>query len=142
MHRPDIQRLCIELAAECLRVGAAAGAALDPADAEAMVMGMTKTNPEMGSSMLYDRMAKRTMEHDALTGAVVRVGAELGVPTPFNAAILALLCRGERRPHLIARPSGAGYSIELAWVSSKVSRSGILGITANTMNATTSTGIA
>ena len=91
MHRPDIQRLSIELAAECLRVGAAAGAAVDPSDAEAMVMGMTATNPEMGSSMLYDRMAKRTMEHDALTGAVVRMGAELGVPTPCNAAILALL---------------------------------------------------
>jgi 2-dehydropantoate 2-reductase len=91
MHRPDIQRLCVELATECLRVGAAAGATLDPADADAMVMAMTKTNPAMGSSMLYDRMAKRTMEHDALTGAVVRMGAELGVPTPCNAAILALL---------------------------------------------------
>ena len=56
-----------------------------------MVLGMTATKPEMGSSMLYDRLAKRSMEHDALTGAVVRAGAELGVPTPFNAAILALL---------------------------------------------------
>ncbi|CAB4766132.1 MAG: 2-dehydropantoate 2-reductase [Actinobacteria bacterium] len=91
MHRPDIQRLCIELATECLRVGVAAGARVDPAEAEAMVLGMTTTNPEMGSSMLYDRLAKRHMEHDSLTGAVVRVGAELGVPTPFNAAILALL---------------------------------------------------
>ena len=91
MHRPDIQRLSIELAAECLRVGAAAGAAVDPTEAEAMVLAMTATNPEMGSSMLYDRLAKRTMEHDSLTGAVVRVGAELGVPTPYNEAILALL---------------------------------------------------
>jgi len=91
MHRPGIQRLAIGLAQECLRVGAAAGAVLDPADAEAMVLGMTRTNPQMGSSMLYDRLAKRAMEHEALTGAVVRVGAELGVATPLNSAILALL---------------------------------------------------
>jgi 2-dehydropantoate 2-reductase len=91
IRRPDVQQLAIGLAEECLRVGAAAGAALDPADAVAMVTGMTGTNPNMGSSMLYDRLAKRTMEHDALTGAVVRHGARLGVPTPLNAAILALL---------------------------------------------------
>ena len=91
MHRADIQRLAIGLAEECLRVGRAAGAAVDPADAASMVLGMTRTNPQMGSSMLYDRLAGRDLEHDALTGAVVRVGSELGVPTPLNTAVLALL---------------------------------------------------
>lgn len=91
IRRPDVLQLAIGLAEECLRVGAAVGAKVDPADATAMVTGMTGTNPQMGSSMLYDRLAKRTMEHDALTGAVVRHGERLGVPTPLNAAILALL---------------------------------------------------
>jgi 2-dehydropantoate 2-reductase len=91
MHRPDIQRLAIGLGAECFRVGAAAGAAVDPAEAEEIVHNMTSTNPQMGSSMLYDRLAGRAMEHDALSGAVVRLGAQLGVPTPLNEAILALL---------------------------------------------------
>lgn len=92
MHRPDVQRLAIGLAEECLRVGVAAGAAVDPAEAVAMVLAMTRTNPQMGSSMLYDRLAGRAMEHESLTGAVVRAGAALGVPTPLNGAMLALLC--------------------------------------------------
>jgi 2-dehydropantoate 2-reductase len=91
MRRADIQQLTIGLAAECLRVGAAAGARVDPAEAEAMVLGMAQANPEMGSSMLYDRLAERHLEHDALTGAVVRFGAELGVPTPLNSVIYTLL---------------------------------------------------
>lgn len=91
IRRPDIQRLAIGLAEECLRVAAAVGAAVDPAEAEPMILGMSGTNPEMGSSMLYDRLAGRPMEHEALAGAVVHHGARLGVPTPLNAAILALL---------------------------------------------------
>ena len=91
MRRPDIQAFAAGLAEECLRVGAAHGAALDPADAAAMMAGIATTNPEMGSSMLYDRLAGRPMEHDALTGAVVRGGAAAGIHTPLNAAVLALL---------------------------------------------------
>jgi 2-dehydropantoate 2-reductase len=91
MRRADIQAFATGLAEECLRVGAAHGAALDPAHAAAMVAGVATTNPEMGSSMLYDRLAGRPMEHDALTGAVVRGGAATGIPTPLNAAVLALL---------------------------------------------------
>lgn len=91
MRRADIQQLATGLAAECLRVAAAHGAALDPADAAAMMAGVATTNPEMGSSMLYDRLAGRPMEHDALTGAVVRGGAAAHIPTPLNDAVLALL---------------------------------------------------
>ena len=91
MRRADIQALAIGLARECLAVGAAAGARLDPSAADAMILAMASTNPMMGSSMLYDRLAKRPMEHDALTGAVVRGGARHGIDTPLNAAMLALL---------------------------------------------------
>ena len=56
-----------------------------------MVEGTAQYGPETGSSMLYDRMAGRPMEHQFLTGEVVRRGAALGIPTPLNAGILALL---------------------------------------------------
>ncbi len=91
MRRPDVQAFATGLAEECLRVAAALGAALDPAHAGAMMAGVATANPEMGTSMLYDRLAGRPMEHDALTGAVVRGGAATGVATPLNAAVLALL---------------------------------------------------
>ena len=88
LKRPE---LAIELATECLRVGAAAGAHLDPAMARPMVESMRAVNPRMGSSMLYDQLASRPTEYEALTGAVVRFGRQYSVPTPMNDAIYALL---------------------------------------------------
>jgi 2-dehydropantoate 2-reductase len=41
--------------------------------------------------MLYDRLAGRALEYDALNGAVVRIGKRHGVPTPLNRAMVALL---------------------------------------------------
>ena len=87
----SIAALAVGLAEECLRVGAAAGAAVDPAMARAMVDGMRTVNPRMGSSMLYDQLASRPIEYEALTGAVVRFGRRAGIPTPLNDAMYALL---------------------------------------------------
>jgi ketopantoate reductase len=47
--------------------------------------------PESGSSMLWDRPAGRELEYDARNGAVVRAGARLGIPTPCNDTVTALL---------------------------------------------------
>jgi 2-dehydropantoate 2-reductase len=47
--------------------------------------------PETASSMLYDRLAGRPLEHQHLTGEVVRRGADHGILVPVNAALLALL---------------------------------------------------
>lgn len=91
MRRPAIRDLAVGLAAECLTVGAATGADLDPDDAAEMMDAMAHTNPQMGSSMLYDRLAGRPTEHDSLTGAVIRNGRRLGIPTPLNQAIFAVL---------------------------------------------------
>jgi 2-dehydropantoate 2-reductase len=43
------------------------------------------------ASMLQDVEARRTTEVDYLNGGIVRFGRELNVPTPLNAAILALV---------------------------------------------------
>jgi 2-dehydropantoate 2-reductase len=41
--------------------------------------------------MLQDVEARRQTEIDYLNGGIVRFGGEHGVPTPLNAAILALV---------------------------------------------------
>ena len=46
---------------------------------------------DTGSSMLFDRLAGRPLEHQALTGAVVRAADRHGIDVPLNRAILALL---------------------------------------------------
>jgi 2-dehydropantoate 2-reductase len=41
--------------------------------------------------MLFDRLAGRPLEHQGLTGAVVRAAERHGIDVPLNRAILALL---------------------------------------------------
>ena len=48
------------------------------------------------SSMLQDLRAGRPTEIDALSGAVTRLGRELGVATPINAALVALIHAAEQ----------------------------------------------
>jgi 2-dehydropantoate 2-reductase len=43
------------------------------------------------ASMLQDVEARRESEIDFLNGGVVRFGAETGVPTPLNEAVVALI---------------------------------------------------
>ena len=49
-------------------------------------------------STLQDREKGKPLEHDALTGAVVRFGARLGVPTPVceTLDLLARMVSGEQ----------------------------------------------
>lgn len=78
------------LLTENWNVGRADGADLDLSFARVMVDAVAK-NVGGVTSMLQDRRAGRSTEHDALYGAVVRAGARLGVPTPIHATIDALL---------------------------------------------------
>jgi 2-dehydropantoate 2-reductase len=41
--------------------------------------------------MLYDRLEGRPLEHEYITGAVVRAAERHGIDVPLNRAILALL---------------------------------------------------
>jgi len=94
MADPAVRELAVDLARECIAVARAEGAAIPLEAARDFVDGMAKNAaawPPFGSSMLYDRIAGRETEHEALTGAVVRVGARHGIPTPLNAAMLSLM---------------------------------------------------
>jgi 2-dehydropantoate 2-reductase len=91
MGEPGIADLARALLREAVAVGRVSGAALEDSLIDQIVEGTAQYGPDTGSSMLYDRMAGRPMEHQFLTGEVVRRGGALGIPTPMNAALLALL---------------------------------------------------
>jgi 2-dehydropantoate 2-reductase len=95
LSEPATRALVVDLAREVASVGRSVGAALTDADVDDLVAHYDGMPPGLGTSMLYDRLAGRPLEHEYLTGAVVATGRRTGVPTPLNTAVLALL-RGVR----------------------------------------------
>ncbi|RAI44307.1 2-dehydropantoate 2-reductase [Rhodoplanes roseus] len=87
----EVAALGETLIAEAVAVGQAEGARIGPADiAHTLHLHRTYT-PTTGTSMLYDRLGGRPMEHEFITGAVVRTAERHGIAVPFNRAILTLL---------------------------------------------------
>jgi 2-dehydropantoate 2-reductase len=91
MADPGIEELARGLLAEAVQVGQADGARLDSGDVAAALARTGHYGNRTGSSMLYDRLAGLPLEHQYLTGEVVRRAETHGIPVPLNAAILALL---------------------------------------------------
>ena len=98
MRSPGIPELARGLLVEAGAVARADGADLPEEDVLQVLDGIARYGAETGSSMLYDRLARRPMEHQFLTGEVVRRGAVHGVDVPLNAAVLALLEAIDRGP--------------------------------------------
>jgi 2-dehydropantoate 2-reductase len=91
MREPGMASLAEAILRECYAVGRAEGADL-PDDAIAgVVASFAKLDDRGGTSMLYDRLAGRPLEHDALYGAVVRAGERHGIATPTHAVLSTLL---------------------------------------------------
>jgi 2-dehydropantoate 2-reductase len=70
-------------------------------DADATVERMMKIGYRTRPSMLQDLDAGRTTEVDVVNGGVAGRGRELGIPTPLNDGVVALVHameRGERKP--------------------------------------------
>jgi 2-dehydropantoate 2-reductase len=91
MRRPDVSAVGRALVGECLAVARAEGAAIDDGYVDLLLGAVVGMPDGAGTSMLYDRLAHRPMEQDALYGAVVRVGQRHDIATPLHAAFLALL---------------------------------------------------
>ncbi len=94
---PSLRRFVTGLVNEGKAVAAAQGVELD-ADPEELIDYAAR--PEVAydhkASMLQDVEARRKTEIDYLNGGIVRFGAELGVATPLNEAVWALV-RGIER---------------------------------------------
>jgi 2-dehydropantoate 2-reductase len=108
---PLPRRIAIQLAAEVIRVGSAAGYVVEPifgitaerfleaadgrglAEVEADMSREGRTRGGGRPSLLQDVMRGRRTEIEELNGFVVAEGHRLGVPTPFNAAIVGEIQR-------------------------------------------------
>lgn len=91
VRRPDVADVARMLIRECIAVGRSEGARLDDALAGEIVSAMIDGPQDAGTSMLTDRRRGLPLEADARNGAVARIGARHGIPTPVNAALTALL---------------------------------------------------
>ncbi|CAN5814544.1 2-dehydropantoate 2-reductase [soil metagenome] len=81
-----------DIMAEVLSLARASSVDL-PESAADDFLTMMLAMPELPlrGSMAYDLLAGRRLEVDTLNGTVVRMGEELGVPTPMNKAVFAAL---------------------------------------------------
>jgi 2-dehydropantoate 2-reductase len=90
-RRDDVKALCLAVLEEAVAVGRADGA-IFAADEAPRTWATLLTYPaDAGTSMYFDRLAGRTLEVEALTGAIVARGSRYGIPTPINTALLTLL---------------------------------------------------
>jgi 2-dehydropantoate 2-reductase len=96
-EEPALRRLVSVLVDEGKAVAEAQGILLD-ADPEELIDHAARPEVAYGhkASMLQDVEARRATEIDYLNGGLVRFGRELGVPTPANEAIWALVKGLER----------------------------------------------
>jgi len=78
-------------ASEAIAVARAAGVDLPPLDLAAAGVKMAKDLGDATSSTAQDIARGKRTEIDALNGYVARRGAELGVPTPVNHTLFALV---------------------------------------------------
>ncbi|MGI8886547.1 MAG: ketopantoate reductase family protein [Gaiellaceae bacterium] len=91
-ERADLRALVSALVDEGKAVAAAQGITLD-ADPEELIDHAARPDVayDHKASMLQDVEARRRTEIDYLNGGIARFGRELGVPTPLNNALTALV---------------------------------------------------
>lgn len=105
---PEMARLAEDILREGLAVARAEGAANDESDIRRTLRRYAQVPPSGGTSMLYDRLAGRPLEHEHITGAVVRAGERHGIPTPLNRMLLTLLRAVDRELRTQAEESAGG----------------------------------
>jgi len=86
-HIPEVMRDVVD---ECLAVAKAAGVVV-PGDMHAAARNIARTMPTQASSTAQDLARGKKTEIDYLNGIVVRKGEALGVPTPVNRTLTALV---------------------------------------------------
>jgi 2-dehydropantoate 2-reductase len=88
---PHAWAIASACAAEAYAVGRAAGVAFDFDDPVAYVRTYGEKIRGAKPSMLLDHEAGRRLEIDYINGAIPRVGGEVGVETPVNRTVTALV---------------------------------------------------
>jgi 2-dehydropantoate 2-reductase len=94
---PGVLELVEGLLAEALTVANAEGAAVTPDDVRSIQRTYAELAPDVGTSMLWDRLAGRRTEIDLLNGAVVRAAERHSISVPLNGAMVTLLSAIDRK---------------------------------------------
>jgi 2-dehydropantoate 2-reductase len=97
MEDPDLAAVSGACATEAYAVARAKGVKLGFTDPVAYVRDFGSKIPHARPSVLLDLMAGRKSEIDMINGSIPRVGKELGVEAPVNAAVTALVRAKERK---------------------------------------------
>jgi 2-dehydropantoate 2-reductase len=95
---PDLFAMLKAALAEARHVAVAKGVPIPASVADDVDAAYRRMSPDAKSSMLHDLERGRPLELPWLSGAVVRLGEEAGVPTPTHAFIAAVL-----KPHVNGR---------------------------------------
>jgi 2-dehydropantoate 2-reductase len=88
---PSAWGIAAACATEAYMVARARGIALDFEDPVAYVRAFGQKIPNARPSMLLDHLAGRKAEVDNINGAIPREGSKLGIATPVNSLVVALL---------------------------------------------------
>ncbi len=99
---PGVTEVMSDVAAECVAVGRGLGLPLPPADMPA-ILGIAVSMAGQFSSTAQDLARGRPTEIYYLNGYVVRQGSALGIPTPANRVLVALVRALESRHAPVSR---------------------------------------
>lgn len=97
---PAARELLREIMAEAVAVGRASGVHLDEAFADEQMAAVDSLPAAQTSSMAHDLERGNRLEVPWLSGGVVSLGRELGVPTPRNRTVADILA-----PYEFGRPA-------------------------------------
>jgi 2-dehydropantoate 2-reductase len=98
LRNADIQALAMNIVREGASVARASGVDLKKTIESQVIARLQAYLPNETTSMYYDCLNGHVLEVDALTGAIVRMGEALRVPTPVNRTLLTLLQAINRTP--------------------------------------------
>ena len=91
MANPDRWRVALGCAGEIHALGQAKGIAFSFDDPVAYVTAFGTRMPHARPSMLLDHQARRPSEIDAINGMAVTLGSALGIATPYNESLTAVV---------------------------------------------------
>ncbi|HEX6870896.1 MAG TPA: 2-dehydropantoate 2-reductase [Micromonosporaceae bacterium] len=91
LRSADLHPLLEQLVSEAVNVATASGVDLRESDVPETIRLLACLDPAAVTSMQSDRAAGRPLEIELLTGELVRRADQLGLPVPWNRAMLSLL---------------------------------------------------
>ena len=91
LENPEVTEMLEEVCLEAIAVATTCEIPLPEDDLVERTKRVARMTAQNLSSMLQDVVRKRKTEIDSITGEIVRLGNDRGVPTPLNSALLAVV---------------------------------------------------